>query len=136
MNRQELFNKAATHLLKQNKQALADEPDPGCQYRASNGLTCAIGCLIPDELYDPLIENNTVIYLFGADVAPNDKHRLPDNIVKKFKDYFNPSHSDILFLTKLQELHDYAEPYAWSENLRKFANTYNLNTDCLEQNNG
>ena len=28
-----------------------------CRYRGPDGTACAVGCLIPDELYDPLIEN-------------------------------------------------------------------------------
>jgi hypothetical protein len=30
-----------------------------CQYRDSTGKGCAIGCLIPDELYDPNMEGPT-----------------------------------------------------------------------------
>jgi hypothetical protein len=32
----------------------------GCEYRDARGNQCAIGCLIPDELYDPLMEGSGV----------------------------------------------------------------------------
>lgn len=32
----------------------------GCMYRAPNGSKCAVGCQIPDELYDPEMEGTTI----------------------------------------------------------------------------
>lgn len=53
LTRQQIFNKITKHLLKQNK--FSGNPKRP-QYHAKNGLKCAIGCLIPDELYHSIIE--------------------------------------------------------------------------------
>jgi hypothetical protein len=44
----------------------ADEKS--CVYRTADGCGCAVGCLIPEEHYDPAIEERTV----GAAVAVGD----------------------------------------------------------------
>jgi hypothetical protein len=62
MNAQEIFDKVVTHLRTQGKQAKNTSDD--CVYRRPNGLMCAVGCLIPDELYDPALEGATVADFF------------------------------------------------------------------------
>lgn len=53
MNNQEFFDKTATHLFTQGKQATDGQT---CLYRTPDGLKCAIGCHIPDDKYDPKME--------------------------------------------------------------------------------
>lgn len=58
MTPQEAFERAALHLLAQGRMAAADSPTGlKCYYRSPDGLRCAVGALIPDELYDPRMEN-------------------------------------------------------------------------------
>lgn len=45
---QEIYDEVVTFLVKQGKRASGQG---SCMYRTENGLKCAIGCLIPDELY-------------------------------------------------------------------------------------
>lgn len=73
---QEVFNKVATHLFTQGRQA-ADEDSHGlggisCRYRASDGTRCAVGVLIPDEVYDSEMEGQDVgsLLLGLGDVSP------------------------------------------------------------------
>ena len=47
MTDQELFDKVVTHLRTQGKQSTGSHG--GCMYRNAEGLTCAAGCLIPEE---------------------------------------------------------------------------------------
>lgn len=54
---QETFDRVAKHLLKQNKKSVNGTQ---CMYRSSDGLQCALGCLIPDELYVPSLEGTTL----------------------------------------------------------------------------
>lgn len=54
MTEQEIFDKVAEHLQKQGHRALNE--DGVCVYRGKNGTKCAVGALIPDELYDSKIE--------------------------------------------------------------------------------
>jgi hypothetical protein len=35
-------------------------PYPRCSYRTTDGAKCAVGCLIPDDLYDPRIEGKSI----------------------------------------------------------------------------
>lgn len=56
MNKQEIFDTVVRHLHAQGKPALNDA---NCRYRSDAGLSCAVGCLIPDEFYDPQMENQT-----------------------------------------------------------------------------
>lgn len=54
MTQQEIFDTVLAHLRKQGK---ASSAGGACMYRGPGGTACAVGCLIPDELYDSLIEN-------------------------------------------------------------------------------
>lgn len=49
-NLQELFDRIVNHLAKQKFQSKEDHM---CKYRSTSGLSCAIGCLIPDDKYKP-----------------------------------------------------------------------------------
>jgi hypothetical protein len=55
---QELFNKAVAHLRTQGRPARlpGDADRQACAYRGINKMMCAVGCLIPDELYGPDLE--------------------------------------------------------------------------------
>lgn len=57
MNKQEIFDKVVRHLYAQGKPAMNGA---NCRYRSNDGLSCAVGCLIPDSCYDPGMENQTV----------------------------------------------------------------------------
>jgi hypothetical protein len=59
MNAQKIFNTVATHLFRQGHRAMLDD-GVSCAYRAPNGDMCAVGVLIPDELYDRSWERTTI----------------------------------------------------------------------------
>lgn len=54
MNNQEAFDKVCDHLM---QMIVPSKEDGLCVYRGENGLKCAIGTLIPDELYFPSLES-------------------------------------------------------------------------------
>jgi hypothetical protein len=62
MTDQEVFDYVSTFLLKQGvpSKDLTQKNQP-CLYRGPNGTKCAVGCLIPDELYDPVMESMPVV---------------------------------------------------------------------------
>lgn len=60
-----------------------------CRYRGPNGLKCAAGHAIPDEVYDPWMEGLGV-----------------DEVIKQFDLDFSPKERDELY--KLQAAHDSA----------------------------
>ena len=93
----ETFLKVKTHLLTQNKKS--HDVGEGCVYRNSEGLKCAVGCLIPDEDYAANMEFK------GVD---NLQHR---GLLKGMDTYM---------LRELQLIHDLNPPSMWKEKLDTF----------------
>ena len=100
----DVFNHVRDHLLEQNQQAMYQSG--GCVYRGSNGLSCAIGCLIADEHYDedsmeehPAIEHEVLlgIHLSNPEWDFRSNHRA--------------------MLLFLQKVHDDLTPYTWESDL-------------------
>jgi hypothetical protein len=118
MTEQETFDKVARHLLKQGKQAKACfgllSAEPRCAYRTPEGLTCAAGCLIPDELYDPQFEGSA----FSA-LAANEP-RLA-------------ALAPVFLVAYLQTIHDAHEPTTWKGKLAELAEWKHLNADVLNE---
>lgn len=121
MNRQEVFNRVATHLLTQMEQSRGQSWSPsefyaGCQYRGKGGLSCAIGCLITDEAYYPELEGKgigmpaVIEALIKSGIDMNDGYKT-----------YNAE-----MLCSLQNTHDLHEPEYWYTHLRQIANNYNL----------
>ena len=54
MDAQQIFDTVVRHLHQQGGPALEDGR---CQYRTADGLKCAVGCLIPDEIDPYEVEN-------------------------------------------------------------------------------
>ena len=91
IDRNEIFNKVFAHLVIQGKPSRNIE-DYICVYQNSDGDKCAIGCLIPDELYTMGLEGNGV----------RDK-KVKDVLRQVFP---NIGLKDFEFLENLQQLHD------------------------------
>jgi len=69
MTPQEIFDTVAKHLFTQGKPAKQLVPDPDlddgvddyqCRYRAADGTKCAVGVLLPDELYVESMEGQSL----------------------------------------------------------------------------
>jgi hypothetical protein len=54
-SKQQLLNYIFKSLYDQGKQSKNETGD--CLYRGSNGIKCAIGCILPDKLYNIKMEN-------------------------------------------------------------------------------
>lgn len=102
---QEVFDQVATHMLKQMKRS-GPADTGGCWYRHGD-LKCAAGCLISDDEY-------------VHDMDEGDSS-WSDLVAKGFAP---EKHSDII--SYLQSIHDEAHPDHWHQELKKFAETYNL----------
>lgn len=65
MTPQEIFDTVAKHLFTQGCRSIEvdDEGEESCLYRGPEGRMCAVGVLIPDEIYDPLMEHQNSDYL-------------------------------------------------------------------------
>lgn len=99
---EEAFKKSVDHMIAQGEPA-SDANGDRCLYRGPNGLKCAVGALIPDELYKDSMEGSNVGSM---------------TVGKLFVDYTNEegytSISDKIFdsplisvLEALQSVHDY-----------------------------
>lgn len=118
---QQIFDKVSHHLLTQNAKAMGQFK---CMYRTSNGLMCAVGCLIPDELYDPSLES-----WIGSDPAILD-------VLKKANVLSEDVTSNSLmadFFLDLQELHDHSRPEDWQKNLNSLAEGRGLTPYALQE---
>lgn len=120
MDKQEVFDKVARHLLTQNSRALFD-PDnelSGCAYRAEGGKSCAVGCLIPDDLYDEKMEN-----------VPAGRLAVEFPKLRKLFNFDNSS----IFLSLLQSIHDSRDVRSWFYELFTFAQKHNLDNSILKE---
>lgn len=115
MTDQELFDKVAKHLLTQKIRSVGlyskGAPVMQCMYRGPNGLKCAVGCIIPDELYDPSFEGKAINSLKISNAL------IDAGIV---------SEGQILLLAELQSLHDVSSPNNWDHQLRVLARAAHL----------
>lgn len=111
------FQRVKTHLLTQMKKSIT--PGGDCSYRDYNGLSCAIGCLIPDEIYNDKIEG----YIFGdlLNIKNHTRFNHLSSIVKKeLIQILNPLtyELDSLMLgDKLQSIHDMDDVVNWESQL-------------------
>jgi hypothetical protein len=115
---QSLFDHVAVALLNQDGPSL-DEEGTSCMYRDGKGRKCAIGHGIPDEKYDPGMENNKPLTLL---------EQFP-SLAEEF------GAVSVHFLTDLQHAHDcyngeWPSKAGWEEYITRaltnFAKHYNL----------
>jgi hypothetical protein len=145
MNLQPLFDEIVAHLRKQNARSLNVSQltgASGCAYRGDNGLTCAVGCLIPDELYSPFIEGSSASVFTKAVVADGYKYKnATDEIRQSFKKIgrvltkkaglnskVHRYDAQLLgdFLNSFQVIHDKAPVENWEDRFQLLARRHNL----------
>lgn len=64
MNAQEIFDTVAAHLIKQGRPSkVRKDYTDMCLYRGPRGTSCAVGCLMTEDEYDPEMEHNSVTHL-------------------------------------------------------------------------
>ena len=125
MTPQEIFDTVATHLFTQGERAgiFVDEDDDSgpefeCRYRTPQGAKCAVGVLLPDEVYDPGMEGSSVQGICEG------SFQVPSWIA-----------STLSLLMDLQHVHD--EPLSWYndksmlDDLRIIADRYGLDAGVL-----
>lgn len=95
---QEVFDYVADHLLKQGERSLT--PTQGCLYRGGRGLSCAVGCLIPDHIYDVNMEGITAGPLLSSKLF-HGQPATPEQL-----SFFNLMLPHGALLARLQGIHD------------------------------
>lgn len=111
MDTQEAFNIAVNHLLTQGKKSIT--PNGGCRYRGPDNTKCAIGCLIPDHLYNETMDSDIVTDIY------NVLNNYPE-----LKQYFQNVDFDLLL--RLQKIHDSIPPKYWKEYLMDLTKEFSL----------
>lgn len=89
-SKQEEFDAVVDHLYTQGRPAKNGNL---CAYRSAEGLSCAVGCRIPDEVYDAVFEGSRVCGLLKW--AEKHHASLPPEISAYHR-----------LFDKLQEIHD------------------------------
>lgn len=100
-----LVSTMAAHLAKQRGQS--KRPNGICGYRGDGGGQCAVGCLIPDEIYDKEIEGG-VHWIFSLKGGANEavsKHLMTLAPPGMLEDGF------VSFLSTTQQYHDSISEY-------------------------
>lgn len=123
MTNQQTFDAVARHLLTQKAPALrtTEGGEVICAYRGDDGKKCAVGCLIPDDMYDAeLMEGVGVHYI---------------------EDVLAPLGHSLELLATLQHIHDAtlpSQPYPcdpsdWPEELGWVAKEYGLDMSVIRE---
>lgn len=126
MNTQELFEIQYNYFSQPNTTYGYTPPLPGgthgtCVYN-ENGYKCAIGCALPEGLYEPEMEGKSVSELFDLDIS----NEWQDEFFRVFGDV------DENYLSDSQNLHDscamnQASKSVFLDRLCDLASKYDLN---------
>lgn len=114
--KQEMFNDAAKGLLAQGQPA-RNAKTTMCQYRTPEGLKCAVGQLIPDELYRPEFD----VYVTLTEMC-EEIQLCPEDLTS--------------FAYDLQFAHDYADKHDWLKDWKasmiRLGTQHNLDTTLVQ----
>lgn len=123
--KQRIFSRVSKHLLTQNKKSRAGASG-SCLFRGPKDTKCAIGCLIPDSIYDTNMEGPIISNVLLEDTIFYSFEQIEQFTVlrKLFLKMFKTSKfvkSDIIFLSKLQKIHDSKQVIEWRGELGDLA---------------
>jgi hypothetical protein len=126
MDRQKFLNDAVEGLMKQGSKAMAE--DGRCRYRDARGNKCAIGQIIPDELYLEYLDDgpdseSVAVELFFTDELGADIHAVGSHIEKTYGDVDT---DDVRFMTDVQAIHDSVPVEHWPERFASLARVRGL----------
>lgn len=114
LTNQEIYDKVKGHLLTQGVKSKLSHVLVGfgsCAYRGRDNAKCAVGCLIPDELYDYKIEGKAVL---GSPLLVSILTKL------------GISDESYGLLVTLQGIHDNYDPEYWASKLHTVAEDFKL----------
>ena len=114
---QSVFDKVALHLLNQGMKSVNDAGE--YMYRGDNSRSCAIGCLVSDDVYHVSLEGKTSRHI---DVI-NSLYQSNPLILKI------PNILDLI--DGLQSVHDNVDASNWVYHLSKVAKNYGLSADAI-----
>lgn len=122
MEKQEIFDRAVSHMRRQGRRAKLASGN--CAYRGIDGTKCAVGALIPDELYCPDMEGKCAMIL--VDGFPDVRKAIFGS------EDFDAGKTQLL--TDLQGVHDSlldTSPSLFAKSLERIAKALNLNPQVI-----
>jgi len=134
MSLQKIFDTAGVGMLRQGKQSIILG---SCRYRGYDGCKCAVGFLIPDDLYDPEIEGAAVARIM-VDCSGKNQSALRSTL--RNINMLTPDR--VALLASLQRAHDdvHITGYAghrnredWHESLTEVAKDFGLSTKSIDK---
>ena len=87
-----------------------------CRYRGGNGMRCAIGALIPDELYQPCMERMLIPGLI----------KLMQSLGEKYISLYEMFKTHEQLITRLQLIHDNENRSNWEAHWKLTAMSFDL----------
>ncbi len=132
---QEVFDTVVSHLRKQGEKSdqsyMFDEEDLSimdhqCLYRTPGNLKCAVGCLIPDDIYSEDMES-TFAYKLLRDY-PKFSSQFDPSLFRYSSSTFYPKGDGIeSLLGKVQDVHDDNPVSEWEKGFKLVAEEFDLN---------
>lgn len=133
MDKQEIFNTVARHLLAQGVRAEQRGPHSTmCAYRGQGCTKCAAGVLIPDNEYEPRFEGLSVRALLQDPEGcthDSDKGRAYEAFEAMWARIGLAEH--LPFIGELQGIHDLDAIEDWRRRLLRLATQHNLNAHVV-----
>ena len=125
----EVYEKVRAHLLSQMERAVVpsayrmkDMSGAQCMYRTQEGLSCAIGCLIDDEHYIPVLEGCGIDELVLDELVLDEISDLRTALHKSGVDI--TINDMVSLLGALQRTHDTLPPKDWEKELDRLKTKY------------
>lgn len=110
---QQLFDTAVGALLAQGVRSFDDGM---CRYRGPDGTKCAVGHLIPDEVYDEAMESKHVLAVLNRNPQMAEHLHASDR----------PETFTRPMLRDMQKVHDDVPPENWKRSYMEVAKDYKL----------
>lgn len=105
-----MFDRVVAHARAQKCKS-AHPLSGACVYRGPNGTKCFIGALIPDDKYEPRMDDENI----------NASSRIIQEAVG-----MNDNYEQVLLASKLQAIHDARDPSVWEYGFEELAISFEL----------
>lgn len=121
MKKQEVLNVVMEFAYEQNARCV--ERMGKCLYRGPKGDKCFIGCLIPDDMYNPHMESIGTLCGVLLQFPELQRHIKIHSL--SFSD-------NIDFFEELQAIHDNLIPEGWEKEFKSFAIKHKLDIEVTK----
>jgi hypothetical protein len=136
----EIFAHVVAHLKSQGKKAKEGEM---CKYRTSDGLKCAVGCLIDDDRYSQdmeglVVTGDIVLKAIGTTIDELRQDRRLLSTTYNLDDIYEYSNLDTIavrvsMIMKLQSIHDASSEREWPRALLRCGVSFKVDEKHIRQ---